>query len=390
MSETTITVECPSCGATLRSRAATSAARVVKCPRCSNRFSLAAASEDGVAEVTPLNERTVPTPRTQVGKGRTAPAIKGVPEGEAIPLGRRNPAAKSARPRPVDPLEGEDDDLDEVDSYGPGRRPRRHKNRRGDSSKTIALIVAGVVLLLAVGGGITGVVLLVNREKKDTASTKDTSAQVNTPSTNPTFDKPKVEEKPAPEDKTPKGKDKPEPTATPMPITPEVTVRRLVPPPLTEPPVAGMEVNNLAPDIVGVDLNGKKLKLSDYRGKVVLLDFWGDWCPYCRECYPHEKEMVSKLAGRPFVMLGVNTDRSAAEAKVVVAREQLNWASWTDSPLAGSPITKAWNIESFPTVYLIDHNGIIRRKLVGFSQPAMIRLAQEAEELVQDAEKDKR
>ena len=47
--------------------------------------------------------------------------------------------------------------------------------------------------------------------------------------------------------------------------------------PATEAPVAGLDVGNLAPEIEGVELTGETMKLSDYRGKVVLLDFWGDW-----------------------------------------------------------------------------------------------------------------
>src|SRR5438105_9037394 len=62
-----------------------------------------------------------------------------------------------------------------------------------------------------------------------------------------------------------------------------------------------------APEIKGEDMDGKPLKLSDYRGKVVLLDFWGFWCAYCLRYIPHEKDLVRQYEGRPFVLLGVNT-----------------------------------------------------------------------------------
>src|ERR1700722_4662612 len=67
-------------------------------------------------------------------------------------------------------------------------------------------------------------------------------------------------------------------------------------------------VGQLAPEIDGEDLDGKNFKLSEYKGKVVLLDFWGMWCPPCRAFLPHGKQIVQQYKGRPFVALGVNTD----------------------------------------------------------------------------------
>jgi thiol-disulfide isomerase/thioredoxin len=53
------------------------------------------------------------------------------------------------------------------------------------------------------------------------------------------------------------------------------------------------------PDLAGEDLDGVAFKLSDYRGKVVLLDFWAHWCGHCMEVVPHERSMVERLAGKP-------------------------------------------------------------------------------------------
>ena len=54
-------------------------------------------------------------------------------------------------------------------------------------------------------------------------------------------------------------------------------------------------VRETAPEITGDDLNGRPMKLSDFRGKVVVLDFWGDWCGPCRAMYPHERSLVDAL-----------------------------------------------------------------------------------------------
>src|SRR4051794_25948885 len=67
-----------------------------------------------------------------------------------------------------------------------------------------------------------------------------------------------------------------------------------------------LPVGPLAQEIEGEDLDGKFFKLSEYKGKVVLLDFWGMWCGPCVAFLPHGKKVVEEFKGRPFVALGVN------------------------------------------------------------------------------------
>ena len=76
-----------------------------------------------------------------------------------------------------------------------------------------------------------------------------------------------------------------------------------------------LAVGKMAPEIKGVDVHGKPLMLSDYRGKVVALVFWGTWCGPCMREIPREKALVERMKGRPFAMLGVNTDADADAAR---------------------------------------------------------------------------
>jgi S1-C subfamily serine protease/peroxiredoxin/Flp pilus assembly protein TadD len=115
----------------------------------------------------------------------------------------------------------------------------------------------------------------------------------------------------------------------------------------------------LAQDIKGKDIQGQEFSLAEHRGKVVLLDFWVDWCPYCREMYPHTRELLEKLKDQPFVVLGVNSD-TKDRAEHVMNQGNVTWRSWYDGQ--EGPILKAWNVTSFPTTYLIDKKGRIRYK----------------------------
>jgi thiol-disulfide isomerase/thioredoxin len=124
-----------------------------------------------------------------------------------------------------------------------------------------------------------------------------------------------------------------------------------------------LRIGKPAPEIVGEDLSGTKFKLSDHRGKVVLLVFWASWCGPCMGAVPHERELVEKFKDKPFVLVGVNGDEEKEEAAKAVERAKIPWRSfWNGKEGASGPIATAWNIRGWPTVYVIDHKGIIRHK----------------------------
>jgi thiol-disulfide isomerase/thioredoxin len=136
--------------------------------------------------------------------------------------------------------------------------------------------------------------------------------------------------------------------------------------------LAGLEnlpkllIGKLAPDIEGQDLDGKTFKLSDYRGKVVALVFWASWCPPSMAMVPHERKLVERLKDKPFALVGVNGDPEAATAKVTMAQHQMRWRSFWSGP--NGLIFGAWNISGLPTIYVLDHTGVIRFKGVRFEK----------------------
>src|ERR1700730_1853275 len=79
--------------------------------------------------------------------------------------------------------------------------------------------------------------------------------------------------------------------------------------------------------------------------------------------YPHERSLVSKLADKPFALLGINSDVNKEELKKVLEEEKITWRSWWNGPEGTrGPIAKKWNVHGWPTIYVLDAKGVIRHK----------------------------
>jgi hypothetical protein len=81
--------------------------------------------------------------------------------------------------------------------------------------------------------------------------------------------------------------------------------------------------------------------------------------------YPHERSLVKQLADKPFALIGVNSDAEADEIRQIIRDKDLCWRSfWNGPDGTGGPISRAWNVESWPTIYVLDQHGVIRYKNV--------------------------
>ena len=122
-----------------------------------------------------------------------------------------------------------------------------------------------------------------------------------------------------------------------------------------------LAVGKTAPEIKGVDVHGKPLALSSYRGKVVALVFWDTSCGPCMREIPREKALLERMKGRPFAILGVNTDADAAAARKVMEAQGVTWPNWHDGKPGDGPIAKLYHTQGYPT-FVIDAEGKIRSK----------------------------
>jgi thiol-disulfide isomerase/thioredoxin len=127
--------------------------------------------------------------------------------------------------------------------------------------------------------------------------------------------------------------------------------------------IQNLSIGKPAPEIAGEDLDGVKFKLSDYRGKVVMLSFWGTWCGPCMALVPHEREIVERFKGKPFALIGVNSDANKEQVHKALEKNKITWRSfWCGEKTVFGPIPTAWNVNGWPTVYVLDEKGIIRSK----------------------------
>ena len=79
--------------------------------------------------------------------------------------------------------------------------------------------------------------------------------------------------------------------------------------------------------------------------------------------YPHERSLVADMQGKPFALIGVNSDKKE-KVKDAMKRENITWRSFWDGGSTGGPIAKQYNVRGWPTIYVIDHRGVIRYKNV--------------------------
>jgi len=138
---------------------------------------------------------------------------------------------------------------------------------------------------------------------------------------------------------------------------------------------APVRVGLPAPDFTFPGLDGKKVSLSDYRGKVVFVNIWATWCPPCVEEMPSMQKLYQKLKGEDFEILAVSIDSKGAKIVAPFMKKyKLTFPALMDSL---GTIKRIYKTTGVPESYIIDKDGILAKKVIGpldWSRPDILRL----------------
>ncbi len=111
------------------------------------------------------------------------------------------------------------------------------------------------------------------------------------------------------------------------------------------------------------DLAGNKVKLSSFKGKVVLLNFWATWCPPCRAEMPSMEKLYQSLRNNPeFVFLAVDSQEDPATVKSFIEKNKYHFPVLLD---VNGAVTAQYSVRAYPTTYLIDRRGRVAGGIIG-------------------------
>jgi thiol-disulfide isomerase/thioredoxin len=127
-----------------------------------------------------------------------------------------------------------------------------------------------------------------------------------------------------------------------------------------------------APEFSFTVENGQSISNASLKGKVVLMDFWGTWCPPCRESVPVLKDLNKKYAGKPFQLVGISSDNNEDAWKSFIQSHQMDWAEYID---LSEQVLQAFKIDSFPTYVVLDKDGVVRLRQSGLDPETAADLA---------------
>jgi thiol-disulfide isomerase/thioredoxin len=113
------------------------------------------------------------------------------------------------------------------------------------------------------------------------------------------------------------------------------------------------------PDFDEKDIAGKPLSVANYKGKVVLIDFWATWCPPCRMELPNILAAYKKYHDAGFEVIGINLDQDRQQLDEFLKAQNLPWPQYNDGKFWDTKLVVKYGVSQLPTTWLLDRRGII-------------------------------
>jgi thiol-disulfide isomerase/thioredoxin len=120
----------------------------------------------------------------------------------------------------------------------------------------------------------------------------------------------------------------------------------------------------MAPPFSLTTLDGRRISMDGFAGKVVLIDFWATWCGPCREALPHIRQIAKKFEGQPFVVISISLDSDEAKWKDFVEKNGMTWLQYRDGGFNGR-LAKQFQVTGIPATFTIDADGVLEDQHVG-------------------------
>ena len=122
-----------------------------------------------------------------------------------------------------------------------------------------------------------------------------------------------------------------------------------------------MNTGTKAADLSLPDMNGNLVRLSDLKGKVVLIDFWASWCGPCRKNNPHLVKLYRKYHGKGLEIYGISLDDDHRNWKEAVSQDKMEWIQVIDDKGWNASSALLYGVDMIPSSFLVDKEGVIRK-----------------------------
>ncbi|MEM9622319.1 MAG: TlpA disulfide reductase family protein [Pseudomonadota bacterium] len=126
---------------------------------------------------------------------------------------------------------------------------------------------------------------------------------------------------------------------------------------------SSVKVSEAAPDFTLKTLTGPNLRLEEYRGQVVLINFWASWCGPCRQEMPVLDRLHQRYEDTGFAVLGVNVEGEVKPAKEIVDKTNVTFPVLIDE---GQAVSELYDLEAMPSTVVVDRDGLVRYVHLGY------------------------